>query len=58
MICQRQWRVAPMGGVIGLDYSAIDVLLRRMGIDTTPDTFAGLQVMESAAVTELNRDSR
>jgi hypothetical protein len=50
---QTQWRMAPMGGVLGLDYSAVDVAIRRGGHADDAETFAGLQVMERAAVAEI-----
>lgn len=54
MRVQTQWRVAGMGTVIGLDYSAVDVALRRARIeDPEGEIFAGLQVMEVAALEAL-----
>ena len=51
---QTQWRIAPSGRAIGLDYSAVDVALRRLGIeDADGELFAGLQVMEVAALRAL-----
>lgn len=49
-----QWRtVASMAGVIwlGLDYSAVDVIARRLRIDAD---WADLQEMEDAALVVLN----
>lgn len=48
-----QWRSAPMGGVTGMDYSAITpTVLRGLGVAWRewPEVFAGLRVMESAAL--------
>jgi hypothetical protein len=48
-----QWRAAPMGGVTGLDYSAITpTVLRGLQVSRQawPEIFAGLQVMEAAAL--------
>lgn len=56
LACRTQWRIAAMGGVIGLDYTGVDVVIKRLGLDVTPDMFAGLQTMERAAAAELNRD--
>lgn len=59
LACETQWRVVPMmaGGMaalgtsliwLGLDYAAVDIVLRRSSV---PDTaFADLQVMERAAL--------
>lgn len=47
-----QWRMGPMGGVIGLDYSAISPTLDL--IDVKPhdrrDLFVALRAMERAAL--------
>jgi hypothetical protein len=51
MAAQTQWRTGPDGRRIGLDYVAVDVLLRRRGIeDERGSIFAGMQVMEFAAL--------
>lgn len=49
-----QWRTQPMGGLLGLDYGAVDVCLRRLGLEVTPEEWRGLQVMERAAVGAAN----
>lgn len=51
LACETQWRaVATMAGVIwlGLDYSATDVVLRRMQADD--QVFDAIQVMEAEAL--------
>ncbi len=45
-----------MGGVIGLDYVAVDAAVHMADIDMTPDMFDGLRIMESAATSVLNKD--
>ena len=47
-----QWRVAPMGGRIGLDYSALQAVERRLGLSRRKArrAFEHLQVMEAAAL--------
>lgn len=51
---QTQWRVGATGRAIGLDYSAVDVALRRYRIeDEDGEIFAGLQTMEYAALKAL-----
>lgn len=51
-----QWRMAPMGGVIGLDYSAIPPALEMMGIERAgwPVLFEQVRVMENEAVRAMN----
>lgn len=54
--CQTQWRVAAgMGGMVwlGLDYGAVDVVLRRSRFSDPDAVFADLQVMEGAALKVL-----
>lgn len=55
MVCQTQWRVS-MNGRCGLDYVALDVVMRRMGVDDASGAiFAGVQVMEFAVLEQLAR---
>jgi hypothetical protein len=50
MRVQTQWRHS-FGGPVGLDYTAVDVALKRFRIaDEEGEIFAGLQVMEFAAL--------
>lgn len=49
-----QWRTVGMTGVMqGLDYTAIEPTARLLGVETTPQTFLDLKVMEAAAVRTL-----
>lgn len=51
---QTQWRVAGMGGAIGLDYPAVFGVMDRARIDDNDgELFAGVQVMEVAALRAL-----
>lgn len=57
--CRRQWRVSVgFGGAWfqGMDFSAVDVALRRLGIaeDRHREVFQHLQVMEDEGVKVLN----
>lgn len=54
LVCRRQWRVGPMGGVLGLDYAGIESLLRMNRIEISPELLADLDVMEGAAMDVLN----
>lgn len=48
--CQTQWRPGP-SRVMGLDYVAVDVVMKRLSVDdTSGDVFLGLQAMELAAL--------
>lgn len=52
---QTQWRYGAMGGYLGLDYSAIDVMIRYRQMDVTPEMFEGMQLMERTAIPILNK---
>ena len=55
-----QWRIAPMGGLTGLDYSAITPLVLRglrIALRDWPAIFDGLRVMEDAALEALSEVS-
>ena len=54
--CETQWRLAPNGRFIGLDYAGVDVVMRRNPkLVVDPDiAFEQLQVMELAARGVLN----
>lgn len=53
--CKTQWRTGAMGGFLGLDYVAVDVVIKYSDIDATPELFADLQAMESVALSEFNK---
>lgn len=59
--CQTQWR-SGMSGATGLDYAGVEALGRLRGEPISPDTFAGLQICEGAALAVINerreRDER
>jgi len=50
MAMSTQWRVS-MNGPIGLDYVALPVVSRALGIRITPKRMAGIRIMESEALT-------
>lgn len=56
--CETQWRVhSTFGGLrwVGLDYNAVDVVMRRLRFDD--DVFHDLQDMERAALEILMENS-
>lgn len=56
MWVQTQWRVG-VNGRIGLDYTAVDVVMRRLNVrDEDGVIFTGLQVMEIAALSKLHEE--
>lgn len=48
---QTQWKRKPNGDLAGLDYPAVDVTMRMMGLKNRAVLFEELQDMEFAAVT-------
>lgn len=59
--CENQWRVvAGMGGIVwlGLDFVAVDVALRRSGLDNPDGVFADLIQMEAEAMQVLGKVER
>lgn len=52
---QTQWIIGAMGGVIGLNYQAVESLFNILSISDRATVFDGLQIMERAAIAVLNR---
>lgn len=50
-----QWKVAGMGGFTGLDYLALEAVLRLTNTSSTPELFDDIQEMERAALPILNQ---
>lgn len=49
MRLQSQWRVGP-AGPLGLEYSCVESFLRLARVKRTPELFADIQAMETAAL--------
>ena len=49
-----QWRTT-MGGVIGLDYSVLQMLFELYDIDNRKEIFENIQVMEQEAMIHMNK---
>ena len=47
--CNTQWRVG-MAGATGLDYVAVEAVIKRLNIKLSPDQFRLFQVMEGEAL--------
>ena len=60
LACDTQWRclAGPTGALLwlGLDYSAVDVVLRRRKWADPEQLFEDLQVMEGAALDVMRKD--
>lgn len=51
---QTQWRTS-MSGVVGLDYGAVQWMLRLYGVEDQRSMLEDLQVMEGAALNMMNK---
>ena len=52
-----QWRTT-MGGVIGLDYSVLQMLFDLYDIDNRKEIFENIQVMEQEAMLHMNKERK
>lgn len=51
-----QWRIAPMGGVIGLDYGVLPPVLELLAVprEQWTEVFEAVRVMENEAIKVMN----
>lgn len=52
-----QWIRQPMGGLVDLDYNAVDVVLKRLRLDPTPYEFEQLMLVGRVAAAERNKNT-
>jgi len=52
-LCATQWRHAPMGGLLGLDYPAVEIVLRAHSIPL--QTLTEIQHIEAGALAEFRK---
>lgn len=50
-----QWSRSGLGQPVDLDYTAVDVVLRRLALDPAPDDFERLMLLGRSAAAELRR---
>tara|TARA_R100001230_G_C5635419_1_gene142347 strand:+ start:449 stop:637 length:189 start_codon:yes stop_codon:yes gene_type:complete len=50
-----QWRTT-MGGVVGLDYSVLQMLFELYDIDNRQEIFENIQIMEQEALIHMNKE--
>lgn len=55
---RTQWRVAPMGGYLGLDYTAVAAVFNILRVADRETVFSHLQEMESAALQVFSTRSK
>lgn len=59
--CTTQWRHRPVGDgsmVTGLDYSAVESVLRMLGVKNRRDIFEDLRSMELAVLAKINESEK
>lgn len=56
--CLSQLRLTGMGGIIGLDYVAVNLVARWLGITMDSFTLSQLQIMEAEMVSVLSSSSK
>lgn len=54
LVCATQWRSTGHGAT-GLDYAAVEAVMRIHDVQQPRETFDGVRIMESAALTQMNR---
>ncbi|MFZ5530292.1 MAG: DUF1799 domain-containing protein [Pseudomonadota bacterium] len=54
LACCTQWRTGPMGGCLGLDYPALECVMRMMQVEDIPKVFRDVRIMEAAALEVMN----
>jgi hypothetical protein len=50
-----QWRHSSLGGVVGLDYVALNTVMDILAVRDAKDVFYCVRVMEAEALTVINR---
>ena len=52
-----QWRTT-MGGVVGLDYSVLQMLFDLYDINNRKEIFENIQIMEQEAMYHMNKEGK
>ena len=47
-----------MGGVVGLDYSVLQMLFELYDIDNRQEIFENIQIMEQEALIHMNKEAK
>lgn len=55
LACSTQWRVSPAGRLIGLDYPAVESVMRLHRLRDRTRLFGEVQVIETGALSALNK---
>lgn len=55
--CATQWRVLPMGGLLGLDYSAVRAVLQMRGVLDQAAAFDDVRLLEQGALAAMRGKS-
>ena len=55
--CQTQWKTS-LTGVTGLDYASVISTAKLYSVEDLPSVFEDLQIMELAAIDQINKESK
>tara|TARA_Y100000593_G_scaffold15097_1_gene29330 strand:+ start:2279 stop:2452 length:174 start_codon:yes stop_codon:yes gene_type:complete len=55
--CQTQWRTS-VGGITGLDYASVVSIAKLYKYKDLPSVIEDLQIMEIAAMAEMNKEKK
>jgi len=50
LAASTQWRMAPNGQLMGLDYASVDVVAKRLNLTSGPEQWQGLMIMETEII--------
>lgn len=53
-----QWRYAPFGGIVGMDYPSLNSVMDMLCIESRKEMFYFIRLMESAALEVINAESK
>lgn len=54
-VVNDMWRMAPMGGLLGLEYLCVESTMRMMGYKNQRELFLDMRAMDRAARAALNK---
>ena len=58
-MCDTQWRRAGMEAqAVGLDYTAVEAVLRMQGVEDTRDCFSRVRLIERGALAQIREDAQ
>jgi len=56
MACQTQWQYAGLGQAVGIQYAALESVMRMMAIEDMPETFQKVRLIEQGALQQISEN--